>query len=209
MTRPAVLLGHPRRLFTIAALAALALLLVLMLSGGKATAGTAASDFAVLGSPGPSNLTAVSSAQEADAATGPIVDANGEFDVASAREAPVSVPGMRVWVAKGTGGSVCVLALKPQPADRAGPEGPASGCTPLGLLAHGVALEQFGPSGESYETAAVPDGVNSVTVSLTDGETQAVEVRDNVFSVKTLSPISTVTFVAEGTQETINVGGNR
>jgi hypothetical protein len=121
----------------------------------------------------------------------------------SAREVPVNLPGMRVWVAKSTDDGICILALKPQPANRVGPEGPASGCTPLGLLAHGAAIEQFGASGETYETAAVPDGVSSATVNLTNGESRTVPVKDNVFSVETSSPVSTVTFVNSGAQETI------
>ncbi len=60
-----------------------------------------------------------------------------------------------------------------------------------------------------YESGAVPDGVASVSVNLTNGESKTIAVHDNVYTVETSTPISTVTFTAEGVQQTTNVGGNQ
>lgn len=210
LARVATLHRHSRSIALVSALAIFATACVLLLSEGGARAGTASSEYAVLSSEGPSGLTPVSSTAQAEAASGPIIDAQDpSLDVASAREAVSSVPGMRVWVAKGTDGGVCILALKPQPDRAVGPRGPASGCTPPARLPQGASLEQFGASGEMYESGAVPDGVASVSVNLTNGESKTIAVHDNVYTVETSTPISTVTFTAEGVQQTTNVGGNQ
>lgn len=202
--------AHPGILLGVMALLAAAIAGVLVLSGGNAKGSTAASDYAVLSSSASSGgLAAVSSSAEAAAATGPIVNAqDSTIDVASAKEVSVGVPGMRVWVAKSNEGGICILALKPQPA-RSGPVGPASGCTPEAKLGKGASIEQFGPSGQNYETGAVPDGVSSVTVELTNGSTQTVAVHDNAYAVETTTPISQVSFTNEGTTQTVEVGGTQ
>ncbi len=208
LARVATLRRHSRSIALVSAFAIIATACVLLTEGG-ARAGTASSEYAVLSSSGSGRLTPVSSTAQAEAASGPIINAQDPtLDAASAREAVSTVPGMRVWVAKGTDGGVCILALRPQP-DRAGPRGPASGCTPPARLPQGASLEQFGASGEIYESGAVPDSVASVSVNLTNGESKTIAVHDNVYTVETSTPISTVTFTAEGVQQTTNVGGNQ
>jgi hypothetical protein len=190
-------------------LAASGLTVLLALTQGQASAGTATSDYAVLSSSGSNGLTPISDAAQASAASGPVVDAaDPELDIGSIRQSQTSPDGVRLWVAQSKAGGICVLALKPDPT-RAGPSGPASACTPSNLVGHGATLEQFGSAGETFVSGAVPNGVTNVVIGLENGSTETAAVNDNTYSAETSTAVATVSFESGGTQEKINLGGTR
>jgi hypothetical protein len=163
--------------------------------------------YPVLTRAGSSGLTAISGAREANAARGPVWDAaDRAVDVASAREVNVGVAGLRVWVARGTGGSICVLGLVARP-NRTGASGPASSCSPAGRLGSGATLEQWGPGAKTiFLSGTVPSGVSEIAIHLLDGSTRTVTVVDNAYAAELPTEVRMVTFESSGTQKQINLG---
>jgi hypothetical protein len=159
--------------------------------------------YPVLSNSGPSGITTVSEGQE-QAVQGPVWGVGvGGVDIASAREAKVSVPGLRVWAAKRASGGICVLALK------AGRKGPASSCAPSSKLLRGATIEFLGSSQETILAGVAPSDVSSVSVQLTNGSTQTESVSDDAYAIDAPAPIESVTFTTGGVQEHLNIGGGR
>jgi hypothetical protein len=194
----------------LASLARFGTLIAMALLAASATAGivvlTQASAldpyaaYPVLNKPGPSGLTTVTPGREASA-RGPVWgEGVGRVDIATAREAEVSTPGLRVWVARRSGGGICVLALQ------AGRKGPGSSCAPT---TRGATIELFGAEHATFLAGVAPSGVSSVSVELSDGSVRTVPVRDDAYSLVLSASVESLTLTGGGPPERIAVGGSR
>lgn len=187
---------------------------VIVLNGqSKAAAQNPYAEYPVLDSAGPSGLTAVASAAEAQAANGPIWFSSEPGvsgpDISSARSVSTDVQGLQIWVAKGYDGGICILGLVPT-ARTTGPTGPGASCAPSSQLSRGSIIELGFHSGSSSSIIAgvVPSGMASVLLTLTDNSTVTANVADNVYAVTTDGPVSSVAFQRNGETVTTKVGGN-
>lgn len=190
------LVSRPRGLIAACVVAVAAVASVLLMTQASAQDPYAA--YPVLNDPGPSGLTVIGP-NDAATSQGPVwVEGVGGVDIASAHEATVSTPGLRVWVAKRTGGGICVLALK------SGRKGPASSCAPT---SRGATIELLGAGPETLFAGVAPSDVTSVTVQLADGSTTTAPVSDNAYTLDASAPIESVSYTSGGTAEQITVGG--
>jgi hypothetical protein len=193
-----------------------ATVILLLVGQGKAGAQVTYASYPALSSSTPSGITVVTSPAQADAATGPIWDVEGNseaathgVDISSAHEVAVGVAGLRLWIAKGSGGGVCVLALVSQP-QSSGPVGPGASCAPASKLASGAHLTLSGPTSSTapaFVAGVVPSGVSSVSVEFADGTSTLVTVHDDAYALPTSAAVEAVTFASDGTEQHINLGG--
>jgi hypothetical protein len=106
---------------------------------------------------------------------------------ASIRAVSVDVPNVSAWIAKSTGGGICVLLWPHQPAG--GVPGVGYSCsTSSEDLSQGATtqLSQLPDSpGKVYVAGVVPSGVESMKVTLADGTTTTVGVSDNAWALET------------------------
>lgn len=126
--------------------------------------------------------------------------------------------GARLWVASNDSGGICVLAQ----IAKLRMVGPASECGGSETMRAGTLIVLNGapdtPVGSDQGptigitvpiiAGAVPDGVTDVTLSYSDGSSQAVRVHDNLFFAEPKELPSTVEFT-DSTGTTRNVGAVR
>jgi hypothetical protein len=182
--------------------------------GGRQTAhaGSAVesvqAQYSILRSAATGDLTAVASRAEAQDASGPVwFQDSGGPAVATAREAAVDVPGLRVWVAATEQGEICVLSMQTGQPDIAGPGGT---CASGELGSSGAILEEPADGAHpGYLIGVVPDEVPEATIQKADGTTEQVRVSDNVYVVSPTSAVTDVSFEKGGSTHTIRTGGGR
>lgn len=187
-----------RTAVVIGCIAAFATIAVVALT--QASAQDPYSAYPVLSEAGPSGITTIRPGQ-ASTTPGPVWgEGVGRVEIATAREAEVSTPGLRVWVARRSGGGICVLAMQ------AGRKGPGSSCAP-GTT--GATIELFGAEHATFLAGAAPSGVSSVTVELSDGSVRTVPVRDDAYSLALTASVESLTLTGGGPPEHIAIGGSR
>jgi hypothetical protein len=106
-------------------------------------------------------------------------------------------PDRAVWLTVGTG-TFCFVA-KPQDEEEGGTIGgcqPASTAAQYGLLGYQTGGARL--AGKAVVTGIVPDGVSTVTLTLDDGNTQNLQVIDNVYAFITDRPVKLSFVDADG-----------
>jgi hypothetical protein len=204
------------RLLVLGVLIVATLVIVLLQGQGKAGAQATYANYPALSATTSSGITVVSSPAQADAASGPIWDVEGAseadtkgVDISSARKVDTDVSGLELWIAKGTGGGICVLGLVSRP-NASGPVGPGAVCAPASSLASGAHMDLFGPgstSAPAFTAGVVPSDVSSVSIEFSDGSSESVPVHEDAYALATTSAVAGVKFDTNGTEEHINLGG--
>lgn len=193
-------IASPRGIAALAAtIAVVVTVAVLTNESGSTARANESSEYAgfpALESTAPTGLPLVSSHNASDEAgtdgpTWPMEAPNGIQGgwpvAASIRAVSVEVPEMSVWIAKSTGGGICVLLWAHQPVGSA----PAVGyscSTSSEDLSQGATTQvsQLPDSpGKVYVAGVVPSGVGSMKVTLADGSTRTVGVTDNAWALET------------------------
>jgi hypothetical protein len=128
-------------------------------------------------------------------------------DVETAREVRIGPKSTRVWISKGSGGGVCLLAMSPlsPPRSHLRKEPPViSSCVTHADLYRGTALaeETAGRDGDTHGLSSVigiaPDGVRQVSISLAEGAPKSLRVRHNIYAGRAEGEITAVTFARGG-----------
>jgi hypothetical protein len=111
-------------------------------------------------------------------------------------------PHAAVWIAARTDGSECLLA---QPADA---QGPAESCfTPDQALKGYAVMTQSRNASDVDLYGLVPDGVNQVSVTFTDGSTSGLPVVRNGYAAHFEKPTASVAFTdADGVRHELIAG---
>jgi len=148
--------------------------------------------YSALSATGPTGLPVVAPGSPAAAtlgAKGPTFAAtpassNGP-EAGSIRSLPVSTSTMSAWIATSASGGVCVLASPHQPV-KPGIYGVGASCGTAATHDSGATLEFEPPSGNRVMIAGVvPDDVSAVVVTLTDGESRAIPVASDAWTLET------------------------
>jgi hypothetical protein len=118
-------------------------------------------------------------------------------NVALARRAH-GIPSGAAWVIPGTG-AVCLIAASSTDANGAPVPGlpGGSGCEPNASATTGQMYVESGSvkaPGEDFVSGVVPNGVSSVTVDLIGGNSQIVDVHENVYLAEVHGHIANVRF---------------
>ncbi len=185
----------PRIALALAAFAVVPVLILLFSTGGSTA--TTSNDYAAypaLSSTAPNELTLVASRGSADGGsrpTWPVSAPEGAQNwplSESIRKLDLQSPNVTGWIAKSLGGGVCVLLWAHQPA----------GDTPsIGASCSGESEEDIqrgattvvsqipGETGVVYAAGVVPSTVSAMAVTLADGTTETVPVKDNAWSIET------------------------
>ncbi len=199
--------GLPRLLAAGVAAIAGAVVVALALGGSHKAGGTSAIEpsYSILRSPGPGGLSLAHTGQQARLMRGPVwIGQTPEGpNVDSARPVPVTVPGIRVWIAAANDGGVCLL-LMPLAPKRV--KGPGGSCSPE---AGRGATSEHPPAASTpgYIVGAVPDGVHSVSLVFAGGTSKVVPVKRNAFSTTIDVPVLSVAFTLAGTEMITNMKG--
>lgn len=179
--------------------------------GGRAGASTApAPVYSALSSTAPSGLPLVDphaahAAAQAAVPTFPAQPPAGSTDwpvAGSIRRLSISEPGLTAWIARASGGGVCVLLYDGVPV--AGVAAVYVGCSPPAGDARGASIEVAeipGMPGKVLAAGVAPDGVTSVTERMADGSTAASAVSQNAWARVADQP------AAAGEQPTEITGG--
>lgn len=205
---------HPRAVLTVGTLVTVMGIVALATGalGGRDTAHATSpvesmqAQYAILRSSTATGLTVVASRQEAQRAAGPVwFQQPGGPSVATAREAPAGIPGLRVWVAATEQGEICVLAMRTGQPEIAGPGGT---CASGKLGGDGAILEAPAtPANPGYLVGVVPDAVRAATIQKSDGTVERTPVNDNVYAISLKGAVASVTFEKDGITHTIRTGG--
>jgi hypothetical protein len=183
-----------RRLLLSAAPLAAAALVAALLGGGGASAGASiapAPSYAALASTEPSGLPLVGSHHQRVAGdpVGPTFPAQqpaGALDwpvPGSIRRLSLSASGLSAWIARSSGGGVCVLLYDGVPVE--GVSALYTGCSAPEGSARGASVEVSdvpGMAGEVIAAGVVPDGVSEVSELMADGTTTRSPVSGNAWS---------------------------
>jgi hypothetical protein len=170
--------------------------LVLLFGAGKsaATANSAYADYPALNAAGSTELQLVGSHGSADASQRPTwplsapAGTQGNWPLAeSIRKLEVQSPNMTAWIAKSLSGGICVLLWAHQPDG----DIPSIGASCSGESeeddqrgATTEVSEVPGEPGAVYVAGVVPSTVSAVAVTLADGSTRTVAVKDNAWSAE-------------------------
>jgi len=182
---------RPRTVLAVGALATAAGLTALATGtlGGRGTAHATSpvesvqAQYSILRSATPPGLTAVASQQEAQKAAGPIwFQQPGGPAVATAREVPVGIPGLRVWIAATERGEICVLAMRTGDPKIVGPGGT---CASGKLGGEGAILEAPTSEADPGYLAAVAQALNSRPRKTLGWRTPAETLNDHLRSCST------------------------
>ncbi len=185
--------------------------LILSFSTGGSTA-TISNDYAAypaLDSTAPSELALVASHGPADGSqrpTWPLVAPEGARSSwplgESIRKLDLEAPNMTAWIAKSLGGGICVLLWAHQPAGDTPSIGASCSGESEAEVQRGATTQVSqvpGEPGVVYVAGVVPSTVSTVEVTLADGSTQMVAVKDNAWSLEAQG--------APTAYRTITVGG--
>jgi len=125
---------------------------------------------------------------------------------------PLRGPGQAVpdltYVAGGANGSVCLVVLPPV-SGAGGETGPTGECMDVALATAGkvfLTLERNGGAATDL-FGVVPDGVETVRVSLADGSQSTLPVTNNLYSVATASAPRSVAYDRAGAPVSVFISG--
>ncbi len=116
----------------------------------------------------------------------------------SIRKVSVDLPTISAWIARSTGGGLCVLSSRHEPV-RPGVYGVAFSCAPADRVSSGATVE-LEPAGSNRVTIAgvVPIGVSAVQVGLADGSTKTAAVTGGAWALETEASVQSVHDVMGG-----------
>jgi hypothetical protein len=185
----------PRLALALATFAVPVLIVLFSTGGSTATTSSVYAAYPALNSTAPSELALVSShgaAGSSQRPTWPVSAPEGAQSSwplsESIRNVDLDAPNMTAWIAKSLGGGICVLLWAHQP---------AGGTPSIGASCSGESAEEVqqgattqvseipGEPGVVYVAGVAPSTVSAVEVTLADGATQTVAVKNNAWGLET------------------------
>ncbi len=118
--------------------------------------------------------------------------------IEAAADAPAFADDWQAWIAPGSDpGDICLLSMQP-PAI-----GPGGGCQTLEFAAQGLLIVAAGNAdeGKVEVLGVMPDGVDHVTLTMADGSSRRIPVRDNAYRADVTEATASVSFTLPGSSE--------